>query len=83
MIERLQHVLTRIEQLPPELQEEVAAQLEILTEPFEEISNTKTNSTRKRSKSLAGAWRDLDEDDEAEAFDRMRHATQPTPPIEL
>ncbi len=46
MIERLQQVLSRIEQLPSEVQEEAAAQLEALTEPFEEILNTKTNKTR-------------------------------------
>ena len=79
MIERLQQVLTRIEQLPPEIQEEVAAQLEILAEPLEAIPNR----TRGKGRSLAGAWRDLAWDDEAEAFDRMRHATQATPPIEL
>ena len=83
MIERLQQVLTRIEQLPPEIQEEAAAQLEILAEPFEAIPNEKTNSSRGKSRSLAGAWRDIAWDDEAKAFDRMRHATQPTPPIEL
>jgi hypothetical protein len=83
MIERLQQVLTRIEQLPPEVQEEAAAQLEILTEPFEPIPNAKTNRTGEKGNSLAGAWRDLAWDDEAEAFDRIRHATQPTPPIEL
>ena len=82
MIERLQQVLSRIEQLPPEIQEEAAAQLEILAEPFEAIPNTKTNGTRK-GRSLAGAWRDLAWDDEAEAFDRMRHETPPTSPIEL
>jgi hypothetical protein len=83
MIERLQQVLTRIEQLPPEIQEEAATQLEILAEPFESIQNAETNSSRGRGRSLAGAWSDLAWDDEAEAFDRMRHATQPTPPIEL
>ena len=83
MIERLQQVLSRIEQLPPEVQEEVAAQLEVLTEPFEELANAKTNRTREKGRSLAGAWRDLAWDDEVEAFDRMRHATQPTPPLEL
>ena len=83
MIERLQEVLTRIGHLPPEIQEEAAAQLEILAEPFEAIPNEHTNSTRGKGRSLAGAWSDLAWDDEAEAFDRMRHATQPTPPIEL
>lgn len=83
MIERLQQVLTRLEQLPPEVQEEAAAQLEVLTEPFEEIPNEKTNRTREKGRSLAGAWRDLAWDDEVEALDRIRHASRPTPPIEL
>jgi hypothetical protein len=83
MIERLQQVLTRLEQLPPEVQEEAAAQLEVLTEPFEEIPDAKTKRTREKGRSLAGAWSDLTWDDEVEAFDRMRHETQPTPPIEL
>ena len=83
MIERLQRVLTWLEQLPPKVQEEAAAQLEILAEPFEAIPNAKTNRTREKGRSLAGAWRDLAWDDEAEAFERIRHATQPTPPIDL
>lgn len=83
MIERLQQVLTRLEQLPPEVQEEAAAQLELLTEAFEVIPGTRTNSVSKKRRSLAGVWRDLAWDDEVEAFDRMRHATEPTPPIEL
>ncbi len=32
---------------------------------------------------LAGAWRDLDWQETAEALDRIRHANPPTPPIEL
>ena len=55
MIDRLQQVLTRIEQLPPEVQEEAAAQLEVLTEAFEAIPNGKTNRTREKGRSLAGA----------------------------
>ena len=74
MIERLQQVLTRLEQLPPEVQEEAATQLEVLTEPFLEIPNGKANRTPKKGKSLAGAWSDLAWDDEVEAFERMRHA---------
>lgn len=72
MIERLHRVLTRIEQLPLEIQEEAAAQLEILTEAFEAIPNAKTNRGREEGGSLAGVWRDLAWDDEVEAFDRMR-----------
>ncbi len=82
MIERLQQVLTRIEQFPPEL-EEIAVQLEGLTEPFDKLPNTKMNRTSEKRRSFAGAWRDVAWDDETEAFDRMRYATPPTPPIEL
>ena len=32
---------------------------------------------------LAGAWRDLDWPQTAAALDRIRHASPPTPPIEL
>jgi hypothetical protein len=73
-------VLTWLEQLPPEVQEEAAAQLEILTETFAPIPNAMTNRDRKKGRSLAGVWRDLAWDDEVEAFDRIRHSTQPTPP---
>ena len=79
MIERLQRLLTWLERLPPEVQEEAAAQLEILTETFAPIQHR----DRAKGRSLAGVWRDLAWDDEVEAFDRMRHSTQPTPPIEL
>lgn len=83
MIERLQQVLTQIEQLPPEIQEEAAAQLEILIEAFAVEPETKAARDRKMGRSLAGVWRELAWDDEVEAFERMRHETQPTPPIEL
>jgi hypothetical protein len=32
---------------------------------------------------LAGAWSDLDFDEVADALDRIRHESKPTPPIEL
>jgi len=31
---------------------------------------------------LAGAWHDLDWDETVDALDRIRHESQPTPPIE-
>jgi hypothetical protein len=34
-----------------------------------------------RALALAGAWSDLDWDEAAEELDRIRHASQPTPPI--
>jgi hypothetical protein len=33
--------------------------------------------------SLAGAWRDLDEEEMHHALDRISHESQPTPPIKL
>lgn len=33
--------------------------------------------------SLAGAWRELDWDEMVEALDRIRHESNPTPPIGL
>ena len=33
--------------------------------------------------SLAGAWSDLDWEDMQQELDRIRHQSQPTPPIEL
>ncbi len=50
MIERLQQVLTRIEQLPPEVQEEAAAQLEILAEPFEASKRQDEQNSREGQK---------------------------------
>lgn len=44
MIERLQRVLSRIEQLPIADQEEAAEQLEVLTELFEETRGAETNA---------------------------------------
>jgi len=82
MIERLQQALMKIEKLPPEVQEEVAAEIEALTEPFEERLNMKTSRAGGKRSNLAGAWSDLAWDDEAEAFDRMHHATQPSPPLD-
>ncbi len=33
--------------------------------------------------SLASAWSDLDWDEAVEALDRIRHESQPTPPVDL
>jgi hypothetical protein len=40
-------------------------------------------STVERALSLAGAWSDLDWDEMEAELDGIRHATPPTPPIEL
>ncbi len=35
------------------------------------------------ARALAGAWSDLDWEEMVKALDRIRHGSQPTPPIEL
>ena len=42
-----------------------------------------SHSTTQAALSVIGAWRDLDWEEMVEALDRMRHESQPTPPIEL
>jgi hypothetical protein len=54
MIKRLQQVLTRLEQLPPEVQEEAAAQLELLTEAFEAIQTRRRTALQRSAQALQG-----------------------------
>jgi len=46
--------------------------------------DTKTHTSARRPGSVqdAGVWSDLDWDETVEALDRIRHESQPTPPIE-
>jgi hypothetical protein len=41
------------------------------------------HSTTQAALSVIGAWSDMDWEEMAEALDRIRHESQPTPPIEL
>jgi hypothetical protein len=73
MIVRLQRALEPVDELSPELQEQLAELIEQHTEPAPippEIP--------------AGAWRDLPDtfDEMLDALDRLRHASLPTPPID-
>lgn len=70
MIERLQRALEHIEELPPDMQEEIAEQIEEYVEPLE-VS----------LRSLAGSMPDLPDDAE-ETLLRWRRETPPTPPVE-
>jgi hypothetical protein len=90
MIERLRRALEHVDELLPEMQEEIAAQIEEMTEPIEEVAvpgRTVPDSNLPKSVrdalSMIGAWHDLQEDDEFEAFDRLGHESKPTPPIDL
>ena len=42
-----------------------------------------SNDTTRKALEIAGAWRDLDWDEMEKELDRIRHASKPTPPIEL
>ena len=88
MIERLQRALEHVEELSPEAQEDLAQQIEEMTEPLSDLPGSQGAPAEdalpkpvRDALALAGAWSDLRDDDEFEALDRIRHASNPTPPI--
>lgn len=89
MIERLRRALEHIEELSPEAQEDLAQQIEELTEPLETMPVSRESAIDetlpplvRRALALGGAWRNLQGDDEFAALDRIRHGAAPTPPID-
>ena len=86
MIERLQRALAHAEQLPPDLQEEIAAQIEALIpeESSEAIqAPDQPNTVPHSALDLAGAWSDIPWESMEQELDRIRHSNPPTPPVEL
>ena len=94
MIERLQHALEHIEELSPAAQEDLATFIEEQTLPSSvETPETETQQHHPSNKRLPkrirkalaaiGSARELLDDDEFVALDRIRHESIPTPPIEL
>ncbi len=83
MIDRLQRELSQLGRLPPEEQEELALYIEALIETHRREVDQPHIASATGWKDPAGEWSDLPEDDEVEAFDRMRHDTEPSAPIEL
>ena len=78
MIDRLYRMLERIEQLPAEMQNEVAEQLADWVMPFDNLKEATTQHAH--PKSLAGAWADLpDADEMIDELDRLRHLISPLP----
>jgi hypothetical protein len=73
MIERLQRALDHVDELPEDMQEQLAEIIEEHTEPASVPPG-----------SLAGSWGDLPDtfDEMLDELDRIRHASQPTPPLD-
>jgi hypothetical protein len=88
MIERLQRALEHIEELSPEMQEDLAQQIEELLPSVETgpsalpipLSETNLPSRTQRALAAIGFARDLQYDDEFEALERIRHSSEPSPP---
>lgn len=85
MIERLRRALEHVEELSPEMQDELAEIIEEQTEPFEDAALATPEQglwpgeehlppRTRRALAAIGAWRDLQDDDEFEALDRIRHS---------
>ncbi|HUY77120.1 MAG TPA: hypothetical protein VMV29_10140 [Ktedonobacterales bacterium] len=91
--ERLLQALQHIESLSPDMQDELAEQIEEMTEPLEPLELSPEGQPQSEPPPLAverlpesvrvalalgGAWSDLQVDDEFAALDRIRHATPPS-----
>jgi hypothetical protein len=93
MIERLQRALEHIEELSPAAQEDLATFIEEQTLPSSDESPEEGGQPRPTDDQMPkrihtalaaiGSARDLQDDDEFAALDRIRHESKPTPPVEL
>jgi len=92
MIDRLQHALPDMGQLPESEQEELAAQIEVLLERLEYqkkgqggAPSKARKSAKKEWKNPVGGWADMPDtvDEMFEAFEKIRHANPPSPSVEL
>jgi hypothetical protein len=82
MIDRLHNMLDRLQSLPQSEQEEVAEQLENLLARIERrLPHAQEKSTAWRK--LIGVWADDDVDQAYAELDRIRHASPPSPPIQM
>ena len=88
MIERLQRALEHIDELSPEAQADIAALIEEqaageVPEPLQPPADQDIPRRIRRALAAIGSARDLQDDDEFTALDRIRHESAPTPPVEL
>ena len=93
MIERLQRALRHIEELSPAAQEDLAALIEEQVLPLPDAlpeseapprsSNDQLPKRIRVALAAIGSARNLQDDDEFAALERIRHESTPTPPVEL
>lgn len=91
MIERLQRALEHVDELPPDVQEEIATLIEEWAEPAEMAlsanghqpgaSEADLPKTVRDALAVIGVWRDMPDDAE-ETLLRMRREVPPTPPMD-
>jgi len=89
MIDSLHNVLSHLECLPPEAQEEAATYIAALTEALERkffvlhglYSVPPQIKSEEPWEDPTGAWYDLP-DTLLEDLDQLRHASSPTPPLD-
>ncbi len=86
IIDRLQEVLSHLQYLPPDMQEEVANYIQDVKQ--EALARGRMLGLPDMAideepwEDPVGAWSDLP-DDMFEELDKIRHSNPPTPPIEL
>ncbi len=80
MIERLHRTIEELEQLPPDVQDEAAARLEALISESQKAQHVSPQT--QRALDLIGSWSDIPWDEMEAALDRIRHESEPTPPID-
>jgi hypothetical protein len=91
MIDRLQRALEHIDDLSPEVQDDIAQLIEEQTasagdELAASVPHDESSRLPRRIRvalAAIGSARDLQDDDEFAALDRIRHESIPTPPIAL
>ena len=84
MTDRLQTMINRLQQLPPQELEEVADRIEELLEQLERrVPARKIRQSTSSWRDLIGSWSGDDVDEMFTEMDRIRHANPPSPPLEM
>jgi len=73
VIDELRRAIERLRQQPEAVQRHIA---ELIEQALQEAQSGHAPD------SFAGAWSDLQDDDEFAYFDRIRHETPPSPPMD-